>query len=89
MLEKTKTQADRLLIKTLFATDPVNWSRYPDGMLCFINLAGQKFCYSNQQLLDLKKQSESVKAAGKKTAAKRSASSKKPAKKPSAGAAEK
>ena len=83
MLEKTKTQADRLLIKTLFATDPVNWSRYPDGMLCFINLAGQK------QLLDLKKQSESVKAAGKKAAAKRSASSKKPTKKPSAGAAEK
>ncbi len=81
MPEKTKTQADKLLIKSIFSIDPVDWARYPDGYLSFISPTGQKFRYSNQQLLDFKQDIANLKSAGKKAAAKKSASKSNPNKK--------
>jgi len=78
MPEKSKTQADKLLIKSIFSIDPVDWARYPDGYLSFISPTGQKFRYSNQQLLDFKKDIVDFKSAGKKAAAKKSAPKPKP-----------
>ena len=85
MPKKTKTQADRQLIKSLFSIDPINWARYPDGKLVFISPVGQKFLYTEQQLIDFKEDVAKLKTAGKKAAAK---SKPKPSAK-SAGAAAK
>lgn len=87
--EKTKTQADRNLIKSLLAVDPIDWARYPDGTLAFISPTGQKFRYSKEMLLKLKQDIADSKIAAKKSAAKAKAAAKpKPApKKPAAGAA--
>ncbi len=81
MPEKTKTQADRQLIKTLLSIDPVDWARYPDGFLSFISPTGQKFRYSQELLDELKQKISNSKITAKKAAAKKS--------KPSAGAAAK
>jgi hypothetical protein len=70
MQEKTKTQADRQLIKTLLAVDPVDWARYPDGTLTFISPTGQKFRYSQERLLDIKQTIAASKIEAKKAAAK-------------------
>ena len=80
MKTKTKTQADRQLIKTLLSIDPVDWARYPDGTLSFISPTGQKFRYSQELLDELKQDIANSKITAKK-AAKKS--------KPSAGAAAK
>ena len=77
MKTKTKTQADRQLIKKLLDFDPIDWARYPDGSLSFLNPRGQKFRLSQEQL-DEHERNTSI---PKKSAAKKS--------KPSAGAAAK
>jgi len=76
MQEKTKTQADRQLIKTLLAIDPIDWARYPDGTLSFISPTGQKFKYSQQLLDSIKQDIADSKAAAKKAAAKKAVSKK-------------
>jgi len=82
MQEKTKTQVDRLLIRSLLAVDPIDWARYPDGTLSFISPTGQKFRYSQQMLDQLKQDISNSKIAAKKAAVKSF-----PKSKPSAGAA--
>ena len=84
MQEKTKTQADRQLIKTLLAIDPIDWARYPDGTLTFISPTGQKFKYSQRLLDSIKQDIADSKAAAKKAAAKKSAAKKSAAKKSTA-----
>jgi len=77
MQEKTKTQADRQLIKKILGIDPVDWARYPDGTLVIITPAGKKFKYSVQMIDVLKdenvaaKRSSAKKASAKKSAAKK------------------
>ena len=76
MQEKTKTQADRQIIKTLLAIDPIDWARYPDGTLTFISPTGQKFKYSQRLLDSIKQDIADSKAAAKKAAAMKSSAKK-------------
>ena len=79
MKEKTKTQADRKLIKDVFACDPIDWARYPDGRLSFISPTGQKFSYNQVELDNI---AEAVRLEG---AGKKKLSRKKPAAKDKSG----
>ena len=74
MKEKTKTQADRKLIKDVFACDPIDWARYPDGRLSFISPTGQKFSY-NQVELDNIAEAVRLERAGKKKLSRKKAKS--------------
>ena len=89
MQDKIKTQADRKLIKTLLAVDPVDWARYADGSLTFISPTGQKFKYSQQMLAVIQQDIKDSKIAAKKAAAKDTAAKKAASKKKVAGAAAK
>jgi len=89
MQEKIKTQADRQLIKTLLAIEPVDWARYTDGTLTFISPTGQKFKYSQQMLAVIQQDIKDSKIAARKAAAKKSAPKKATPKKEVAGAAAK
>ena len=75
MQEKTKTQADRLMIKKLLNIDPIDWARYPDGTLAFIAPSGKKFKYSLRMIDVVKKDTADAKAS-KKSAAKKAKSKK-------------
>ena len=68
---KTKTDADRKLIKEVFAIDPVSWARYPDGLLVFISPTGQKFGYTQEQFDNIKDAVKIEKAAKKKLSRKK------------------
>ena len=68
---KTKTDADRKLIKEVFAIDPVSWARYPDGRLVFISPTGQKFGYTQEQLDNIQDAVKIEKAAKKKLSRKK------------------
>ena len=74
MKEKTKSQADRKLIKEVFATDPVDWARYPDGKLSFISLTGQKFSYTEEQFENIREAVRQERAAAKKLSSNKIAS---------------
>ena len=77
MSDKTnKTQADRKLIQDLFACDPLDWARYPDGTLTFINLIGQKHSYSQQFIEEFQADITTKKALANKAAAKKAAAKK-------------
>ena len=71
---KTKTDADRKLIKEIFAVDPVSWARYPDGRLVFISPTGQKFGYTQEQFENIAEAVRQEKIAKKKLASKKSTS---------------
>lgn len=75
MKEKVKSQADRKLIKEVFAVEPIDWARYPDGKLSFISPTGQKFTYTDEQFENIRE------AVRQERAAKRKLSGKKPAQK--------
>lgn len=81
---KTKTDADRKLIKEVFAIDPVSWARYPDGVLVFISPTGQKFGYTQEQFDNIQDAVNIERAAKKKLSRKKA---KPQPDKPSAGAA--
>jgi len=70
--KKTKTAADRKLIKEVFAVDPVSWARYPDGRLVFISPTGQKFGYTQEQFDNITEAVRQEKNAKKKLAGKKS-----------------
>jgi len=71
---KTKTDADRELIKEVFTHYPVDWARYPDGRLVFISLTGQKFSYTEEQFENIREAVRQERAVTKKLASKKSAS---------------
>ena len=71
--KKTKTDADRKLIKEVFAIDPVSWARYPDGKLVFISPTGQKFGYTQEQFDNIQDAVKIEKAAKKKLSRKKPA----------------
>jgi len=75
MQEKTKTQADRQMIKKLFNIDPIDWARYPDGSLAFIAPSGKKSTIS-LRMIDVVKKDTAADKASKKAAAKKSKSKK-------------
>ena len=52
MSEKKKLAADEKLIKKLFGITPLDWNRRPNGDLVFLNQKGQKFTYTDKQILD-------------------------------------
>jgi hypothetical protein len=70
MQEKIKNASDSSLIKKIFGIDPVDWARYPDGLLSFISPTGQKFSYTQdrlaQELQDLKDRQEAAKKSSSK-----------------------
>ena len=70
MSEKTKKQSDRRLIKEIFALDPIDWARYPDGKLVFISPTGQKFGYSLDQLDNISEAVRQERAGKKKLSSK-------------------
>ena len=82
MQTKTKTPADRKLIKEVFAVDPVSWARYPDGRLVFISPTGQKFGYTQEQFDNIAEAVRQEKIGKKKLASKKSASKSKKEKLP-------
>ena len=53
IMPKTKTNQDKALIKKLFAVDPIDYARYPDGTLAFISPTGQKFSYTPALLVEI------------------------------------
>ena len=71
--KKTKTDADRKLIKKVFAINPVSWARYPDGRLVFISPTGQKFGYTQEQFENIAEAVRQEKIAKKKLTSKKSA----------------
>ena len=71
MKEKTKTDADRKLIKQVFACEPVDWARYPDGKLSFISPTGQKFTYTEEQFENIQEAVRQERAAAKKLSSKK------------------
>ena len=71
MKEKTKTDADRKLIKEVFAIDPIDWARYPDGKLVFISPTGQKFGYTKEQFDNIRDAVLIERAAKKKLSRKK------------------
>ena len=83
MQEKTKTEADRNLIKNLFHCDPVSWARYPDGRLSFISPTGQKFSYTQEEFNNITEAVRQERIGMKKLSRKKAS-----AKESSAGAAE-
>ncbi len=70
MQEKTKTQADRQLIKSILGIDPIDWARYPDGTLTLITPAGKKFKYS-VRMIDVLKQDTADSKPAKKSASRK------------------
>lgn len=82
MKEKIKSQEDRKLIKEVFACDPVDWARYPDGKLSFISLTGQKFTYTEEQFENIREAVRQERAATKKISSKKTASKSKKAQPP-------
>jgi hypothetical protein len=91
MQEKTKTQADRQIIKSILNIDPIDWARYPDGTLAFIAPSGKKFKYSLKMVGVLKQDASdskaAKKAAAKKTSAKKAKKESLPEPEPSSDAA--
>lgn len=65
---KTKTDADRELIKEVFTHYPVDWARYPDGRLVFISLTGQKFSYTEEKFENIRAAIRQERTATKKPA---------------------
>jgi len=50
MSEKKKLDADKRLISKLFGFEPLDWARYENGNLAFLDPAGKKFVYSPAEL---------------------------------------
>ena len=87
MAEKKKLEADARLITKLFDTVPLDWNRRPNGDLVFLNERGQKFVYSDAEILEKIKAADPIKPKPKtktksKAAVKAGAP---PAQKPAAG----
>ena len=84
MSEKKKLAADGKLIQKLFDCVPLDWSRRGNGDLVFLNEAGQKFVYTDEEVM------QKLRAHGSsqpRAAAKPKAKSKTKSKSKSAGAA--
>jgi len=49
-MEKQKLEADRRLIKALTDSEPLDWTRRPNGDLVYLNAQGQKFVLSDSEI---------------------------------------
>jgi len=52
-MEKQKLEADRSLIKALTDSEPLDWTRRPNGDLVYLNAQGQKFVLSDSEIQKL------------------------------------
>jgi len=50
---KKKLDADKKLIKAFLGEDPIDWARYENGSLVYLNKAGQKFLLTNAEIMHL------------------------------------
>jgi len=48
---KKKLDADKKLIKAFLGEDPIDWARYENGSLVYLNKAGQKFLLTNAEII--------------------------------------
>lgn len=66
-MEKKKLEADKKLINVFTGEDPLDWFRYENGDLVYINQAGQKFTLTPEMINDLTdKKLEEKETAAKK-----------------------